>query len=254
MVRSELDHLIARGALKPGDTISEISAGSTAESLAYHCRELGLNCTLFVPKSLSEKMLEKLRGFGAELHLLDPKNAYALYDDFTAKNEVRKFDQVADRNLRRHYEELGQHLHDLGQISKIIGCVGTGHSLVGIGKGFGSLEVLVSAEPLLPQTVSGIRNIRFESMGEKDPYELAHLIPRIEINAKDSMLYHGIATDLGTITASPSFGVALGALDIVLGAPDIALGAPSSASKAVIQDNEPISVFVIGAANRRLSE
>src|ERR1051326_7261280 len=68
MVRGELDELIAAGKLKPGDRVSEVSAGSTARSLAYHCHELGLVCDLFVPDIIPTEETDVFERLGANVY------------------------------------------------------------------------------------------------------------------------------------------------------------------------------------------
>ena len=105
MVWGELSELLDGGDLKPGDDIAEISAGSTALSLAYYSQLLGLKCHLFVPQTLESKMLERLSNLQATLHFFaDVKSAYEEFDQFIQKSKIRKFNQFG--NLQLLLQEL----------------------------------------------------------------------------------------------------------------------------------------------------
>src|SRR4051812_41750422 len=70
MVLGYLAEKLADHTLRVGDRVSEISAGSTARSLAVHGRKLGLEVVLFVPDYLSAEEIEFLRSTGSEVHLV----------------------------------------------------------------------------------------------------------------------------------------------------------------------------------------
>src|SRR5687767_10373902 len=69
MVHGEIQALMRKGLLKPGDAISEVSAGSTAKSMAHYCPLYGVKCVLFVPSSTDPAVLDTLKKNGANLHV-----------------------------------------------------------------------------------------------------------------------------------------------------------------------------------------
>lgn len=232
MVLAELKELIQTGVLKPGDAIAEASAGSTALSLAFYCQQLGLRCTLFVPHSLESPLLQKLKGLGATLYPVDPQTAYQEYNQFILKTGLRKFDQFGNLKLRRHYQALGKDLDKVSQFSKVIGSVGTGHSLLGIAQGCARPLEIFSAEPKKAGLVSGIRNLQLESYGESDPCQNANF-QRIELEENEFFPFAQIESDHGLLQISDSFRVVLGGVEKIL------------------KDQLPESVFAVGAKNCR---
>lgn len=233
MVLGELSEMTARGLLKKGDTVAEITAGSTGLSLAYYCRSFGLKCVLFVPKSLDPHLEAKLRGLGAELQLVNPQGAYEKYDQFSQGSALWRFDQFGKLSLRRHYHAFAEMIQVFSPLTALIGSVGTGHSLLGISDALGAFVKTVSSEPAKPSMVSGVRNLRLESFGEKDPCDSSRL-QRIELDLPDFFGDSRLQTDQGLIQVSDSFRLVLGATCRFLGKCD-----------------GPQKVFAIGAQNRR---
>lgn len=233
MTRGELEALLREGRLHRGDAISEISAGSTALSLAYHARDLGLEPVVFVPNSLPENAMKFLESCEARIHALDPNGAFEIYDSFTKENRIRRFDQMKNHLLRRHYRKAGEAIARETGASLVIGTVGTGHSLLGLAEGFSAGTSIVSAEPAQPRPLSGIRNLRLESMGENDPCDPSKLL-RVEVPNEALFPNSVIETNEGLIEVSESFRVLLGGLELHL---------PSH--------REPKTVFAIGAKNKK---
>lgn len=234
IVFGELSEWIHQGKLKPGDSVAEISAGSTAFSLAYYCQAFGLKCSLFVPTTLQPELIKKLEALGAQLHLVDPQSAYEKFDDFIRETGIRKLDQFGNSSLRRHYHSMAFALNRIAKINVLIGAVGTGHSLVGMSQEMAPSVQLFSAEPTKPGAVSGIRNLRLESFGEKDPCDSSQF-QRIEIGEEDFFPYSKIQTDHGWIEISDSFRVVLGAIE------------------KLSENQLPMSIFAVGAKNSRVS-
>jgi cysteine synthase len=232
MVFAELNELVQTGVLKPGDAIAELSAGSTALSLAYYCQHFGLRCSLFIPRNLDRALVQKLESLGAKLYPVDPQTAYAEYNQFILKTGLRKFDQFGNLELRRHYEALGRSLSTEARFSKIIGSVGTGHSLLGIAQGSERELEVYSVEPMKAGLVAGIRNLRLESYGDLDPCRNSNL-QRIELDEGDFFPFSEIESDHGLLQLSDSFRVVL------------------AGCERILRDQSPTSVFAVGAKNSR---
>ncbi len=236
MVVGELEQALESGRLRPGDTVAEISAGSTALSIAFHSRRLGLKCLLFVPKDLSPESRTKLEELGAELHFADPATAYKEYDEFCATRSVWRFDQMKRPELRNHYASwAGTEIAPIiGPIDFVIAAVGTGHSLFGVQYGLTPRRGTISAEPAEAGLIHGIRNLEKENFGAADPCKITQIDKRIELTQDKFFPTAPIETDHGPITVSDSFRVVLGALDRL----------DSTATK--------LSLFAVGSHNRRL--
>jgi cysteine synthase len=233
MVYGELSELIKKGILKSGQTIAEMSAGSTAKSLAHYCQKFDIKCVLFVPDTMDPKNLDHLRKL-AEIHPVNVKNAFEAYEKFILKSGIRKFDQFGNKSLRRHYHFLGTELKIQCSPSAIIGAVGTGHSLAGASEIFQDQIPVYTAEPCEIGKIPGIRNLRLESFGDKDPCDPSKL-KRIEVEERDYFKDKKLETNRGIIEISDSFRVVLGAVE------------------KLNLNHGLISVVALGSNNRRFS-
>jgi len=139
----------ARGALKPGGTIVEGTAGNTGIGLALVANALGYRTVIVIPETQSDEKKSMLRLQGAELIEVpavpysNPDN-YVKYSGRLAEKLAKEspngaiwanqFDNVA--NLRGHEETTGPEIYDQldGKVDGFICAVGTGGTLAGVGK------------------------------------------------------------------------------------------------------------------------
>lgn len=239
MVAAELESALEDGRLRPGDTVTEISAGSTAHSIAVHSRRLGLKCVLFLPKDVSAELKQKLETLDAELHLCDPTPAaYQAFDEFCAAHPVWRFDQMKRPELKNHYMAWARSeiSPQFNSIDYVIAAVGTGHSLLGIRDGLMPQRGAVSAEPLEPRLIHGIRNLEKESFGPQDPCQINQIEKRIVLSAEEFFPTNSVETDQGSIYISDSFRVVLGSIE------------------RIASLNTKLTLFAIGSHNRRIEK
>lgn len=140
---------VERGALKPGGTIVEGTAGNTGIGLALVANALGFKTVIVIPETQSEEKKETLRIVGAELIEVpavpykDPNNyvkvSGRLAEELNAKSPAgavwaNQFDNVANR--RAHYEGTGPEIWQQtdGNVDGFVCAVGTGGTLAGVGK------------------------------------------------------------------------------------------------------------------------
>lgn len=217
MVRAELSELLAAGRLGAGDRVSDVSAGSTARSLAHHCRELGLVCDLFVPDVLPESFTAPLEELGATVHRGSREEGYALYDEFCATENPHRFEQLSDHSLLRHYNALGAAVNEaVGPIDTVIGAVGTGHSVLGVAEAIEPRPFVVSAEPAEPNVVLGIRNVELERFGPMDACKPEMFDLRLVLDAGERKDFGRVVTDKGEMTIGASFALVLSAVERLL--------------------------------------
>lgn len=220
MVRPELERALKAGEIKSGSVVSEISAGSTAISLAYHCTQLGLQCRLFIPNNCPEETVLRLKNFGADIEACDPKTAYADYEKFLTTGQTWPFQQMARKQLRDHYTQWAQReLLPKINFDVIAGAVGTGHSLLGVSAAF-PRTISIAAEPLAQEPLAGVRNLNVVNFGENDPCEVQKIHHRTEV-PRDSHFFNCffnnvVKSDLGTIEISDTFRLTLSAACIHL--------------------------------------
>ena len=130
-----------RGALKPGATVVEGTAGNTGIGLAHICAERGYRCIIVIPDNQSPEKMELLRTLGAEVRpvpakpYVSPDNyqkiAARLAADLPNAIWANQFDNVVNRQA--HYETTGPELwRDTdGEIDAFVCATGTGGTLAG---------------------------------------------------------------------------------------------------------------------------
>ena len=139
---------IASGALKPGGTIVEGTAGNTGIGLALVGASMGFKTVIVIPETQSDEKKEMLRLAGAELVQVpaapysNPNN-YIRYSERLAKTLARttnegviwanQFDNVANRQA--HIEGTAPEVwaQTDGKIDGFVCAIGTGGTLAGMG-------------------------------------------------------------------------------------------------------------------------
>ncbi len=138
----------ARGALRPGGTIVEGTAGNTGIGLGMVAAALGYRAVIVIPNTQSQEKKDMLRLVGAELievpavPYANPMN-YVKYSGRLAEKLAEtdpngaiwanQFDNVANR--RGHYETTGPEIYEElgGKLDGFVSAVGTGGTLAGAG-------------------------------------------------------------------------------------------------------------------------
>jgi cysteine synthase A len=137
-----------RGALRPGGTIVEGTAGNTGIGLALVGNALGYRTVIVMPETQSQEKKDMLRLVGADLRLV-PALPYANPGNYVRRSEslaaelaaeepngvvwANQFDNVANR--QGHYATTGQEIwrQTGGRIDAFTCAVGTGGTLAGVG-------------------------------------------------------------------------------------------------------------------------
>ena len=129
------------GALKPGGTVVEGTAGNTGIGLAHICAARGYKCVIVIPDNQSEEKMELLRILGADVRPVPPK-PYKDDDNYqkiagrlaaATPNAIwaNQFDNVVNRQA--HYESTGPEIwrDTNGKVDAFVSSVGTGGTLAG---------------------------------------------------------------------------------------------------------------------------
>jgi cysteine synthase A len=129
------------GALKPGGTVVEGTAGNTGIGLAHICAARGYRCIIVIPDNQSQEKMDLLRVLGAEVRPVPPK-PYTNPDNYqkiagrlaaATPNAIwaNQFDNVVNRQA--HYETTGPEIwRDTGgKVHAFVSAVGTGGTLAG---------------------------------------------------------------------------------------------------------------------------
>jgi len=133
-----------RGALQPGGTVVEGTAGNTGIGLAHICSARGYRCVIIIPDTQSREKMELLRVLGAEVRPVpaapyrDPNNYVKIAARVAAETQnaiwANQFDNVVNRQA--HYETTGPEVwHDTGgRVDAFVCSTGTGGTLAGVAR------------------------------------------------------------------------------------------------------------------------
>src|SRR6201985_512949 len=161
-----LQDAIKRGALRPGGTIVEGTAGNTGTGLATVANAMGFKTVIVIPDTQSQEKKDALRLLGAELIEVpavpykDPNNYVKLSGRLAeqlAKTEkdgaiwANQFDNVA--NWQGHIETTGPAIwrQAQGKVDGFVCAVGTGGTLAGIAialKSYNKAVRIALADPM----------------------------------------------------------------------------------------------------------
>jgi len=129
------------GALKPGGTVVEGTAGNTGIGLVHVCNSRGYDTIIFMPDNQSQEKVDLLRTLGAEVRVV-PTVPYR--DDMNFQKQAGRYAETLDNaiwanqfdntaNRLAHYESTGPEIwaQTEGQIDAFTCAVGTGGTLAG---------------------------------------------------------------------------------------------------------------------------
>jgi cysteine synthase A len=166
-------HIIRRaymsGALSPGMVIAEATSGNTGISFSAIGRALGHRVKIFMPDWMSRERMDLIRSFGAEIHLVSSAEGGFL-------GSIRMAEELAagDRNVFlprqfanqdnvvAHYETTGPEIwwqlrnHSLRPAAFVAG-VGTGGTVMGVGRFLKEKDPAVKVHPLEPSNSPTLR-------------------------------------------------------------------------------------------------
>ena len=132
------------GALRPGGTVVEGTAGNTGIGLAHICNARGYRCVIVIPETQSAEKIDLLRTLGAEVHTVpaapyrEPGNyqrvAARMADGMENAIWAGQFDNTANR--RGHYATTGAEIWQQtgGRVDAFIAATGTGGTLAGVSR------------------------------------------------------------------------------------------------------------------------
>ena len=172
---------VASGALKPGGTIVEGTAGNTGIGLALVGASMGFKTVIVIPETQSQEKKDMIRLAGAELVQVpaapykNPNNYVRYSERLAAKlNETEpngavwanQFDNVANRQA--HIETTGPEIWEQteGKVDGFICAVGSGGTLAGVGMALQPKGVKIGlADPMGSGVYEFYTNGAFKSEG-----------------------------------------------------------------------------------------
>ena len=151
---------VARGALQPGGTIVEGTAGNTGIGLTVVANAMGFRSVIVIPVTQSQEKKDALRQLGAELVEVpavpykNPNN-YVKYSGRLARTMgavwANQFDNLANRQA--HIETTAAEIwaQTDGTVDAFVSAVGSGGTLAGVSMGLKALNKnikMVLADPM----------------------------------------------------------------------------------------------------------
>lgn len=133
-----------RGVLKPGGVVIEGTGGNTGVGLAMAAAVKGYKCIFTLPDKMAEVKIKTLRAFGAEVIVTptavepsDPRSYYSvarrLAKEIPNSWYIDQYNNLANRE--HHYRYTGPEiLRQMPDIDVLVAGIGTGGTVVGIGK------------------------------------------------------------------------------------------------------------------------
>ena len=151
------------GQIKEGYTITETTSGNTGIAFCAQGRFLGHECLIFMPAWLSVERANMMRSFGATLKLVTHEEGgfpkcIELTKEFAAKENVFYPDQFSNKyNVEAHFISTGpeiiKQMDKLGQtVHGVVAGVGTGGTIMGIGKYMKSVDPKIKVFPMEPES------------------------------------------------------------------------------------------------------
>jgi cysteine synthase len=168
IVREMVLEAARAGRLQPGGRIIEASTGNTGIALAMVGRALGYHVRVVIPENVFPEIPRSLAAYGAEITWvpseLGVKRAIELAREIADSEGWFMLDQFADPvNIRAHYEGTAREmLDDLPHVDLFVGGLGTGGTLMGVGRRLKEANPAVkvfAVEPHPGYQVQGLKSL-----------------------------------------------------------------------------------------------
>lgn len=145
------------GLLKDNQIIVEATSGNTGISFASLGAYFGHEVHIFMPTSVSVERRKLIELYGAKLHLIDAgfKDTIKEADLFAEKNNAFKPNQFSNiMNINAHYYGIGEEIINKSlNINGFVSGIGTGGTLMGVGKRLKEYNKKIKIIALEPKTM-----------------------------------------------------------------------------------------------------
>lgn len=186
----------ASGELTKDKTILEPTSGNTGIALAMVAQTRGYRFTAVIPDNASAERIQLLKAFGADIEFSEgakgTNGSVAVAQEMASDPRYyMPFQYGNEANLNAHYTGTGQEiLDDLPEVSAFVAGLGTGGTLMGVGKRLKEHDPnikIVAAEPELGELVYGLRSL---DDGYIPPlFDPDALDGKIKVKARDAILW-----------------------------------------------------------------
>jgi cysteine synthase B len=187
----------ADGAIAPGQTVLEPTSGNTGISLAMICRRKGYPLRVVMPDNVTEERTQLLRMYGAEIVYSEgakgSNGAVELALEMAERDAsvYMPYQYGNPANPGAHYDGTGgEILEELDDVAAFVGGLGTGGTLMGVGRRLKEHDPetkIVAAEPMQGELVQGLRSL---DDGFIPPIiDLSLLDRKIMVSNRDAVLW-----------------------------------------------------------------
>lgn len=170
IAREMVEHAEGEGTLRPGMTILESTSGNTGIALAMVGQVKGYRVRVVMPENLTPERVDLLQLYGAEIVYspgdLGSNGAVRMAQQIVADEPGRYFYPYQygnPDNPGAHYRTTGPEiLADLPEIDIFVAGLGTGGTLMGVGRYLKEQKPgvqVIAAEPLPGELVQGLRSL-----------------------------------------------------------------------------------------------
>lgn len=191
--------LVAAGeasGLTPNKVILEPTSGNTGISLAMVCATKGYRFTAVMPDNASTERVQLLRAFGADIIFSEgakgTNGSVALAQEIATDTKYyMPFQYGNPANVDAHYAGTGKEIvDDLPGVSAFVAGLGTGGTLMGVGRRLKEHNPdvkIVAAEPELGELVYGLRSL---DEGYIPPiFDPDKIDGKVKVKARESILW-----------------------------------------------------------------
>ena len=209
--RGIVDDAEERGALKPGGTIVEGTAGNTGIALALVANERGYKSVIVVPDDQSREKIDLLRAYGSDVRTVpavaftNPENYYhvarRIAEETPGAFWANQFENTANR--RAHEATTGPEIWEQtgGRVDAFVAAAGTGGTIAGVASALKAQtrDVLtVLCDPMGSALYNYVNNGELKPEGDSDLEGIG--IKRLTANFADAPVDRAIrATDAQAI-------------------------------------------------------
>ena len=184
------------GQLTSDRIILEPTSGNTGIALAMVAASKGYRFTAVMPDNASVERVQLLKAFGADIIFSEgakgTNGSVALAQELAAdKKYYMPFQYGNPANVNAHYETTGVEIvRDLPEVSAFVAGLGTGGTLMGVGKRLKEHNPdikIIAAEPELGELVYGLRSL---DEGYIPPiFDPDKIDGKIKVRARESVLW-----------------------------------------------------------------
>ena len=152
VARYLVDDAERTGHLKPGDTIVEASTGNTALALALIAKQRGYGLKIVMLRKTTPGMSDLLSTYGVDIIWCDP--------DAGMKGAIQMAEEIGQQE--NHCNTPEEIIRDLPSVDMLITGIGTGGTLMGVGKRLKEYNPqlkIIGVEPKMGDQLQGLRSL-----------------------------------------------------------------------------------------------